>query len=221
MAIAHLPDNVSFDDYIGGGCGLPAAVHILERAALRPADTVLVQGTGAVGLGAIALARLGGAGTIYAIGGAGGALIWRGGWARIRCSAAHCPLNVEDVRAHAGGEGIRCRYRSCWLRACVRRGLELVRDGGRYVIAGHYTDAGPSSVNVHHQINRKHLDIRGCWGSEPDHFLRALALLERYAANVPWRDIGGPTYALTALNDALARNAEAMRITKAIVDPWM
>ena len=49
VAIAHLPDNVSFDDYIGGGCGLLTAVHILERAALRPADTVLVQGTGAVG----------------------------------------------------------------------------------------------------------------------------------------------------------------------------
>ena len=54
--------------YIGGGCGLLTAVHILERAALRPGDTVLVQGTGAVGLSAIALARLGGASTIYAIG---------------------------------------------------------------------------------------------------------------------------------------------------------
>ena len=48
-------------DYIGGGCGLLTAVHILERAALRLGDTVLVQGTGAVGLSAIALARLGGA----------------------------------------------------------------------------------------------------------------------------------------------------------------
>ena len=43
-------------------------MHILERAALRPADSVLVQGTGAVGLSAIALARLGGASTIVAIG---------------------------------------------------------------------------------------------------------------------------------------------------------
>jgi hypothetical protein len=28
-----------FDDYIGAGCGLLTAVHILERAALRPGDT--------------------------------------------------------------------------------------------------------------------------------------------------------------------------------------
>jgi L-iditol 2-dehydrogenase len=95
----------------------------------------------------------------------------------------------------------------------------LVRDGGRYVVAGHYTDAGPSTVNAHHQINRKHLDIRGCWGSEPGHFLRALTFLERYAASVPWSAIGERTYALHQLDEALA-DAEAMRITKALVDPW-
>ena len=68
VGIARLPDTISFESYIGGGCGLLTAVHILERAALRPGDTVLVQGTGAVGLSAIALARLGGASTIFAIG---------------------------------------------------------------------------------------------------------------------------------------------------------
>ena len=68
VGIARLPDAVSFDDYIGAGCGLLTAVHILERAALRPGDTVLVQGVGAVGLSAIALARLGGASTVFAIG---------------------------------------------------------------------------------------------------------------------------------------------------------
>ena len=65
--------------------------------------------------------------------------------------------------------------------------MTLARDGGRYVVAGHYTDAGPSTVTRITHINRKHLEIRGCWGSEPGHFLRALAFLERYAAEVPWR----------------------------------
>ena len=71
-----------------------------------------------------------------------------------------------------------------------------MRDGGRYVVAGHYTDAGPSAINVHQHINRKHLEIRGCWGSEAGHFLRALAMLERYSSEIPWRDIGGRTYPL-------------------------
>ena len=40
-----------------------------ERAALRPGDSVVVQGAGAVGLSVVALARLGGASTIVLIGG--------------------------------------------------------------------------------------------------------------------------------------------------------
>src|SRR5437588_7646221 len=68
VAAARLPDAVSFEDYIGAGCGLITAVHILDRAEVHAGDTVVVQGTGAVGLSAIALARLAGAARIIAIG---------------------------------------------------------------------------------------------------------------------------------------------------------
>ena len=50
VGIAKLPDAVGVDDYIGGGCGLLTAVHIIERASLQPGESVLVQGAGAVGL---------------------------------------------------------------------------------------------------------------------------------------------------------------------------
>jgi L-iditol 2-dehydrogenase len=222
VALARLPDNVSFDDYIGGGCGLLTAVHILERAALRPGDTVLVQGTGAVGLSAIALARLTGASTIVAI----GAPQDRLQLAR-RMGADHVfdlgstsrEDRLEQVRSLTFGEGADVVLEAAGAPAAIEEGLDLARDGGRYVIAGHYTDVGDSRINAHRQINRKHLEIRGCWGSEPGHFLRALSFLERYADRVPWRAMGGRTYALTSLNEALA-DAEAMRITKALVNPW-
>jgi threonine dehydrogenase-like Zn-dependent dehydrogenase len=222
VGIARLADSVGFDDYIGGGCGLLTAVHILERAALRPGDSVLVQGTGAVGLSAIALARLSGASTVIAI----GAPQHRLEMAR-RMGADHVldladstpPQRLERVQALTHGEGVDVVLEAAGTASAIEEGLNLARDGGRYVIAGHYTDGGDSSINAHRQINRKHLEIRGCWGSEPSHFLRALAFLERYAAQVPWRDIGGRTYPLHALNEALA-DAEAMRLTKALVDPW-
>lgn len=222
VGIAQLPSSVGFDDYIGGGCGLLTAVHILERAALRPGDSVLVQGTGAVGLSTIALARLSGASTIIAI----GAPQDRLAMAR-RMGADHvfdvisttAQQRLEEVRALTHGEGVDVVLEAAGAAAAIEEGLNLARDGGRYVIAGHYTDVGNSSINAHQQINRKQLEIRGCWGSEPGHFLRALTFLERHASTVPWREIGGRTYPLTGLNDALA-DAEAMRITKALVDPW-
>jgi threonine dehydrogenase-like Zn-dependent dehydrogenase len=222
VGIARLPAAVGLDDYIGGGCGLLTAVHILERAALRPGDSAVVQGTGAVGLSTIALLRLCGAATIVAI----GAPADRLAMAR-RMGADHAldlagtsrEERLEQVRALTHGEGADVVIEAAGAAAAIEEGLDLVRDGGRYVVAGHYTDVGDSAINGHRHINRKHLEIRGCWGSEPGHFLRALGFLERYAATVPWREIGGRTYPLTALDDALA-DAEAMRLTKALVDPW-
>ena len=221
VGIARLPDAVSFDDYIGGGCGLITAVHILERAGLGPGESVVVQGTGAVGLSVIALARLSGAGNIFAV----GAPADRNQLA-IRMGADHVfdlgnttvEERLEAVRRSTDGDGADVVIEAAGSARAIEEGLTLARDGGRYVIAGHYTDVGASSINVHQYINRKHLDVRGCWGSEPAHFLRGVRLLERHAARVPWREIGSRTYALERLNEALA-DAEAMRIPKALVAP--
>lgn len=221
VATARLPDCVTFDDYIGGGCGLLTAVHILERAALCPGDRVLVQGIGAVGLSAIALARLGGASMVLGIGAPRQRidLAVRMGADRVfDLDSTTVEERLEQVRSLTDGEGVDVAIEAAGSPRAIEEGLTLVRDGGRYVIAGHYTDAGPSSINAHQHINRKHLEIRGCWGSEAGHFLRALRLLERHASTVPWREIGGRTYGLNGLDDALA-DTQALRVTKAVVDP--
>ena len=221
VALARLPASVALDDYIGGGCGLLTAVHIAERAEIRLGDAVAVQGTGAVGLCAIALARLAGASTIIALGAPADRL------ALARRMGADLTLDIQTTDAGrrldavldaTQGEGADVVIEAAGAAAAIPEGLDLLRVGGRYVIAGHYTDVGDSAVNAHRQINRKHLEIRGCWGSEPRHFLRALSVLERHP-DIPFRAIGAKTYGLSALNEALA-DAEGMRIPKALVDPF-
>ena len=222
VGIAKLPDTVGFDDYIGGGCGLLTAVHVLERAALRPGDSVVVQGAGAVGLSVVALARLSGASTIALIGGPPERLtLGRTMGADVVFDIASTTVDARAtaIRDLTHGEGPDVVIEAAGSARAVEEGLSLVRDGGRYVIAGHYTDVGSSTINAHWHINRKHLEIRGCWGSEPGHFLRALGFLERYSRQIPWRAIGQRTYSLRTLGLAL-EDAEAMRITKALVDPW-
>ena len=222
VGLARLPDAVGVGDYIGGGCGLLTAVHITERARIRLGDTVVVQGTGAVGLSAIALARLAGASLVIAIGAPAARLrlAERMGAGMVFDVAATSEAErLDRVRAVTHGEGADIVIEAAGAAAAIGEGLNLARDGGRYVIAGHYTDVGTSTINAHWQINRKHLDIHGCWGSEVRHFLRALSILERHAASIPWRDIGARRYGLRELDTALA-DAEAMRIPKALVDPW-
>jgi threonine dehydrogenase-like Zn-dependent dehydrogenase len=222
VGVARLPDGVEFDDYIGGGCGLLTAVHIIERASLRAGETVVVQGTGSVGLSAIALARLAGAAAVFGIGDPAPRLdLARQMGADLTLSLASTSAaeRLDAIHARTFGEGADVVIEAAGSARAVEEGVTLVRDGGRYVIAGHYTDVGPSAINAHRHINRKHLEIRGCWGSEAGHFLGALRLLEQHAATVPWRRIGARTYPLTGLGQALA-DAEAMTITKALVDPW-
>ncbi len=74
---------------------------------------------------------------------------------------------LQAVRERTSGEGVDVVIEAAGSARAVEEGVTLVRDGGRYVIAGHYTDVGPSTINAHQHINRKHLEIRGCWGSEP------------------------------------------------------
>jgi threonine dehydrogenase-like Zn-dependent dehydrogenase len=221
VAIARLPDAVALDDYIGGGCGLLTAVHIAERAEIRLGDAVVVQGTGAVGLCAIALARLAGATTIVALGAPGDRLALAsrmGASVTIDIRSTPPARRLEMVFDATHGEGADVVIEAAGAASAIGEGLDLARVGGRYVIAGHYTDVGDTAVNAHRQINRKHLEIRGCWGSEPRHFLRALSVLEHHP-DIPFRAIGARTYGLGALNEALA-DAEAMRIPKALVDPF-
>jgi threonine dehydrogenase-like Zn-dependent dehydrogenase len=222
VGLARLPDAVSIDDYIGGGCGLLTAVHIAERGRIGIGDTVVVQGTGAVGLSAIALAKLAGASLVVAIGAPAARLelaARMGADIVLDFASTSDAERLEQVRAVTHGEGADVVIEAAGSAAAVEEGLDLARDGGRYVIAGHYTDVGASAINAHRQINRKHLDVHGCWGSEARHFLRALSILERHAAAIPWREIGARRYGLRELDAALA-DAEAMRIPKALVDPW-
>src|SRR5213075_808965 len=97
-------------------------------------------------------------------------------------------------------------------------GLGLIRDGGTYVVAGHYTDTGDVSINPHRMINRKHADVRGQWGTEFHHVTGALAMAARHHDRLPLARAIGARYALADANAALAAVA-GLSVTKAIIVP--
>jgi L-iditol 2-dehydrogenase len=102
--------------------------------------------------------------------------------------------------------------------AAVPEGLRLLRDGGTYVVAGHYTDVGSTTLNFHTDVNRKHVQIRGQWGTEFSHVARALALFARHRDRLPFADVIGARYGLHDAGRALA-DVEALRVTKAVIAP--
>ena len=218
----RLPDGLDAETFIGGGCGLVTAVHAVERAALRLGHSVVVLGVGPVGQSAIALAALGGADPIIAI----GAPASRLAFARRMGATDVIDLDVPHeermaiVRQRTGGRGADIVIEAAGAPDAVTQALDLTRDGGRVVVCGQYTDAGTTTINPHTQVNRKHIEVHGCWGSDFSHLYRAVHIAARHADRVPWRDMIGARFGLAQAGEAL-KAVEKREVTKAVIVPTL
>jgi L-iditol 2-dehydrogenase len=207
--------------FMAGGCSLPTAVHAVERGGVAIGDTVLVLGSGPVGLSAVAVARLRGAGTVLCIGAPAGRLEA----ARAAGAAATCDIETHDERARiewlferTSGRGADVTIEATGAPEAVVQAMRSTRDAGRVVVVGQYTDHGPASFNPHADLNRRHLDVRGCWGSDFSHFHRAVALIADPERSRPWGRLATQRYGLTRANQALD-DVAAKKVVKALIDP--
>ena len=66
--LAHIPDGLTLEDALMCVDVLQTGFTAVEEAGVKPGDTVVVMGIGAIGLAAILGAKLAGACTIYAVG---------------------------------------------------------------------------------------------------------------------------------------------------------
>jgi L-iditol 2-dehydrogenase len=221
VKVFKIPVGVTPDQVIGGGCGLFTGFAAVDRSQLQLGDTVLVQGAGPVGLSAAAFAGLAGAAAIFMIGDPGSRLeLGRSfGVDETFELSGTTPVERKDrVMSLTGGRGVDVVIEAAGHPSAIPEGLDLMRDGGKYVIVGHYSDTGTAPVNPHLDINRKHAEVLGQWGTGFHHLTRALTLLARHSEVLPLQNIVGKTYGLEEANEALA-DVEDLRVTKALITP--
>ncbi len=221
VKILRLPDGVSPELAIAGGCALPTAFHAVERAQVRLGDHVVIQGCGPVGLMACALSRLSGAQQVIVI----GAPDLRLQTAR-RLGADHV-ISIEDtsdderldaIRTLTGGRGADITIEATGSPRAIPEGMQITRDAGVYTVVGQYTDAGPVEFNPHRDLNRKHLDVRATWGIDLSHMYKSLGVLARFRDALPWTDVVSAYYGLHEANQALD-DVACGRVVKAVLCP--
>jgi L-iditol 2-dehydrogenase len=125
---------------------------------------------------------------------------------------------LDAVRALTGGRGADVTIEATGVPSAVPEGMRLTRDAGRYVVVGQYTDAGSATLNPHLDLNQKHLDVRGCWGSDVGHLYRSVRVMARYGATFPWADLITREYGLHEAQRAL-EDVAAQRVVKALIVP--
>lgn len=220
VKLLRIPAGLDPIQFIAGGCGLVTSLHAIERGEVRLGSSVAVLGAGPVGQAAIALAMLSGANPVIAIGAPASRLDFakRMGATNTIDLSVPAAERAAQVRALTGGRGVDVVIEAAGDPRAVPQALDLVRDGGRVVVAGQYTDGGDVSINPHYAINRKHVEIRGCWGCDYSHFHRAVQLLAAQGSALPWRDGISGRYSLEQANEALGV-VERREVVKALILP--
>jgi threonine dehydrogenase-like Zn-dependent dehydrogenase len=208
--IFKLPEALPTEAVIGAGCALITAIHGVERTGIEWQDTVVVQGAGPVGISALAVAKSAGASKVIVIGGPKPRL------ELARKFGADEVIDLEEfataaarlakVREFTGGYGADVVLECVGMPPAVVEGMEMCRDGGKYLVLGHYCDAGPILWNPH-VITRKQLQVFGSWSSEPRHMKAALEFLAGNLDRFPFASMVTHRFPLAEADKALQTTA--------------
>jgi threonine dehydrogenase-like Zn-dependent dehydrogenase len=121
------------------------------------------------------------------------------------------------VRQLTGGYGADAVIECVGAPAVVAEGFEMCRDGGKYLVLGHYGDAGTGPINPH-VITRKQLTVYGSWASEPRHMKRAIEFLKSESARFPFDRLVSHRFSLDDTFEALKTTA-SWTSSKSVVVP--
>jgi threonine dehydrogenase-like Zn-dependent dehydrogenase len=219
--IVKMPVNLPPEIFMAGGCGLPTALHALQRGEVTFGDSVVVLGAGPVGLCCAVFAQLQGAAQVIVIGGPADRLtVARALGADLTIDIAQYPFEERRriVRAATLGRGADVTIEATGVASAVSEGLQFTRDAGTLVVVGQYTDAGSITVNPHLEINKPHIQVRGCWGSDLGHLYRAVRVVARHVERFPWHELITSRHPLEEAAQAL-HAAERQESIKALILP--
>jgi L-iditol 2-dehydrogenase len=215
-AVITVPDGVEPALAASAACALRTVMNGFEQlGAIASHETVVIQGSGPLGLYATAVARDRGAYRVLVVGAPA---------ERLKVAVefgADAVLNLDDmpdaagrirwVRDHTGGRGGDVVIQVASGEA-VAEGLQMVRPGGRYVSIG---VGGGSPVPL--SALGRGIRYVSIMQAEPRHWLQAVDFLASRRA-IPFQHMITGSYALEGASEAFRLMAE-FKIVKPVIYP--
>jgi L-iditol 2-dehydrogenase len=219
-----VPDDVDSEKASAASCALRSVMAAFERlGGLDSRHTVVVQGTGPLGLFAVAVAATHSPKTIIAIGAPR---------ERVDCAVALGADHGIDITEHpdahervkmvkelTSGRGADVVFEFTGSAAAMEEGVQLAARKARYVMAG-AVNTKPAPVSVETIIS-KNLTITGSLGATIGAYASALEFIQRFDSSLVWDGLLGPgRYGLEGLTAALEK-AAVLEETKAVIIPTL
>ena len=187
-------------------------------------DTVVIQGTGPIGILAIAAAQEMGAGRVIAVGAPESPRLKLarefGAEATVDIEMHKtAEARIEAVRDIVGGYGADLVMDCSGHPTAGPEGIEFLRDGGTYVEMGQFTDAGKIETSWH-RICTKDLNVLGSWAFTANDLPLGVDMLYKARDKYPWRKMQTLfPFTVAGVKDAVAQ-AMAMKTVKSTIVPF-
>lgn len=218
--VVKVPEELTDEECIGVSCALRSVVAAFERLGkVGIGNTVVIQGSGPIGLYSLALARSGGAGKIIVVGAPETRLELAKKW------GADEVINIEQVRDAAerkamilemtGGRGPALVIECSGYPPAFAEGVEMVQKGGRYLIIGQ-TSPHPIQFTPYYILS-KNMQIIGSGSATIEHYYKALQFLKYNRDKYSFADMVTTKYRLEQINEAL-ENMKAGKEIKPVID---
>jgi L-iditol 2-dehydrogenase len=219
--VVKVPEVLSLEEVAGIGCAFSIVMHAFARlGVIRQQDTVIVLGSGPVGLYSLLLAKAGGAGTVIMVGAPENRLRLAKKWgAEQAISIEGIPDPAERLRKvqeMTRGIGADIVVEGCGVPEAFGEGLNMVRRGGRYLVIGQ-TSAQISEIMPGMIVNGE-IDIIGSTSADISDYRRAIIFTLKNRKKYPLGEIITNKYSLDQIDDALAA-MESGREIKPVVIP--
>lgn len=134
-SVFRLPEEISFEQGAILMCSSATALHALNKARLRPGESVAVFGVGGLGLSAVQLAKVFGASPVYAVDVKPAALARAAQFGAMPVHAAACDP-VEELGRLTGGRGVDVALELIGLPLTMRQAVGCLAILGRAALAG-------------------------------------------------------------------------------------
>lgn len=217
--ILRLPDDITDAEATPINCGVATMVAVTEAANIRLGSTVVIQGLGLLGLYGAALAKSRGA--KYVIGLDVNAKrreqATRFG-VDIALDAGRAPAELlKEISALCQPEGADAVIEVCGVADVLPLGLEMVRVGGTYVLAGLVSPGANVNLDANRFV-KKMITLKGVHNYHPRHLIEALDFVMKNKTIFPFADLVDGQYALDDVTQAMS-DASSQRVLRAAIVP--
>lgn len=216
-----VPDSVSDNIAAGANCALSQVIYGLERINLQLGEFVVVQGAGALGLYAIAVAKARGAARVIAIDGVPERLELAtafGADAVIDIKeVATAKDRAKAVRKLTDGQGADVVVEVVGHPSAIDEGLQMLGQFGRYVEIGNINIGKTFEFDPSRFVFANKTMV-GVSLYDPAVLSRALTFLEQHQDRLPFNRLAAAHYSLDDINEAFAA-AEGKHDVRASIIP--